>query len=102
MRHLDSGVPAAMILQQSTLSPNKLTCPQYVQTITIKTQSRINMAPSKFSSLTSQLCRPALAYGSLLTAPWGKISGWNQPTHVHWRIGSGQVLVKQALFILFS
>ena len=80
MRHLDSGVPAAMILQQSTLSPNKLTCPQYVQTITIKIQSRINMAPPKFSSFTSQLCSPALAYGRLLT-PWGKISGWNQPTH---------------------
>ena len=27
---------------------------------------------------------------------------WLEPTNPHWRIGSGQVLVKQALFILFS
>ena len=53
------------------------------------------MAPLKFSSFTSQLCSPALAYGRLYTSPWGKISGWNQPTH-----SGGSVQVESTIFIV--
>ena len=89
-----------MILQQSTLSPNKLTCPQ-----SSKGHHNQNTIQDKYGS--SQVFLVYITAVQASAGLWALAytlgqDFWLESTNPHWRISSGQVLVTQALFILFS